>query len=86
MLNAVPDPTPPCPTCPAPYQGVGACYSSVFGPCKDGRWHDTTCIVARTEMAEARWPCGALQYPSVVVNDPPPLRPTGDETTEQEKK
>jgi hypothetical protein len=57
--------TPPCPTCPshAPsYEGTQS--FSTFGPCKDGQWHDTTCDVARTAMAKAKWPCGALKYPS----------------------
>ena len=58
--------TPPCSTCPAvtpSYEGVQS--FSTFGPCKDGKWHDTACPVARKEMAEARWPCGKRKYPEV---------------------
>jgi hypothetical protein len=56
--------TPPCPTCPAPSQSAPGTIEnfSVFGPCKDGRWHDSTCPIARREMAEAKWPCGQPKY------------------------
>lgn len=61
-----PDPTPPCPTCPMhlPSAAIQSSWST-FGPCKDGRWHDSTCPVARKEMAEAKWPCGRRKYPDV---------------------
>jgi hypothetical protein len=61
----VPDPVPPCPTCPAPAQYAGITNWYTFGPCKDGRWHDVTCNVARKEMSEAKWPCGRRMYPDV---------------------
>ena len=75
IINVVSDPTPPCPTCPAPSQSMGIESWTMYGPCKDGRYHHTTCTVAREEMATARWPCGALKYPPVVVNAPEHVRP-----------
>ena len=58
IINVVSDPTPPCPTCPAPSRSMGIESWTMYGPCKDGRYHHTTCTVAREEMATARWPCG----------------------------
>ncbi len=49
-----------CPTCPPP----GNAYST-FGPCDDGKYHLTTCPVAREAMAKAKWPCGKLRYPEL---------------------
>lgn len=58
---------PPCPTCPASMQNTTVTNGTVttFGPCKDGRFHNVTCNVARKEMSEAKWPCGERKYPDV---------------------
>ena len=71
----------PCPTCPpgawptsewgtvlrgGPGERAVAPYAwSTFGPCADGKFHDTRCPIAREAMAAATWPCGAPKYPSM---------------------
>jgi hypothetical protein len=71
----------PCPTCPThawaasewgavirggpPREPIGQYSYSTFGPCPDGKYHDTTCPIARKAMAEAKWPCGRLKYPEL---------------------
>ena len=60
----------PCPTCPpptlmsAPPDAMNTW--STFGPCGDGRYHDTTCPVAREAMRAAKWPCGKPRYPELL--------------------
>lgn len=61
------DNTSPCATCASPLTmvpGINRAWST-FGPCSDGKYHDTTCPVARSAMKDARWPCGKLRYPEL---------------------
>jgi hypothetical protein len=69
----------PCPTCPPRPATFDMGHMpmvsfSTFGPCPDGKHHDTTCPVARAAMMATKWPCGRLQYPelsaSTTVGDP----------------
>ena len=74
--HATEDHAKPCPACPQRPTTFDVGHGgpmvtwSLFGPCPDGKYHDTTCPVARKAMTEAKWPCGKLRYPELSEKTP----------------
>lgn len=42
-----------------------ALEGSWFGPCADGKNHQSICPIGRATMKAAKWPCGAPIYPGM---------------------